>query len=286
MRRSMREAMVGFTLIAAVGGAGLFWLWLQGITLASRTWRFNVNFADATGLAERSAVTYRGVLVGSVNSLRTTPTAVVAELVAVQAELRRLVAAVPEQARSLLDAEGNSHGPYSHVIVATPAPQASALLAALDDPGFVQSEEYRYYPETFREPYLLRRRKVGWDLYGLLGVAKGDVAGMKRQSAANLRFFDAPVALMLTVDRDLEIGSWIDLGMFLQTFMLLAVDRGLGTCPQLFWSLQHRAVSTFCSAPENEMLYCGVSVGFVDETDPVNTLRSERMPFDQFARFV
>ena len=72
--------MVGFTLIAAVGGAGLFWLWLQGITLASRTWRFSVNFADATGLAERSAVTYRGVLVGSVNSLRTTPTAVVAEL--------------------------------------------------------------------------------------------------------------------------------------------------------------------------------------------------------------
>jgi phospholipid/cholesterol/gamma-HCH transport system substrate-binding protein len=80
MRRSLREAMVGFTLIAAVGGAGLFWLWLQGITLASRTWRFSVNFADATGLAERSAVTYRGVLVGSVNSLRTTPTAVVAEL--------------------------------------------------------------------------------------------------------------------------------------------------------------------------------------------------------------
>ena len=80
MRRSMREAMVGFTLIAAVGGAGLFWLWLQGITLASRTWRFNVNFADATGLAARSAVTYRGVLVGSVTSLRTTPNAVVAEL--------------------------------------------------------------------------------------------------------------------------------------------------------------------------------------------------------------
>ena len=80
MRRSLREAIVGFTLLAAVAGGGLFWLWLQGISVASRTWRFSVNFADATGLAERSAVTYRGVLVGNVSSLRTTPTAVVAEL--------------------------------------------------------------------------------------------------------------------------------------------------------------------------------------------------------------
>ncbi len=112
----------------------------------------------------------------------------------------------------------------------------SALLAALDDPGFVQSEEYRYYPETFREPYLSRRRKVGWDLYGLLGVAKGDVAGMKRQSAANLRFFDAPVALMLTVDRDLEIGSWIDLGMFLQSLLIAAQGHGLQSCPQAIFA--------------------------------------------------
>ncbi len=125
----------------------------------------------------------------------------------------------------------------------------SALLAALDDPGFVQSEEYRYYPETFREPYLSRRRKVGWDLYGLLGVAKGDVAGMKRQSAANLRFFDAPVALMLTVDRDLEIGSWIDLGMFLQSLLIAAQGHGLQSCPQAIFARFHPVVRRELAIP-------------------------------------
>ena len=90
----------------------------------------------------------------------------------------------------------------------------AALLAALDAGERPGVEEYRYYPERFREPYLSRRRKVGWDLYGLLGVAKGDHAGMRRQTEANLRFFGAPVALMLTVDRDLEIGSLLDLGAF------------------------------------------------------------------------
>ena len=103
----------------------------------------------------------------------------------------------------------------------------TALIAALDSPDLPAEEEYRYYPQAFREPYLSRRRKVGWDLYGLLGVTKGDTAGMKRQSAANLRFFGAPVALMLTVGRDLEIGSWLDLGMFVQSLLIAAQGHGL-----------------------------------------------------------
>jgi nitroreductase len=80
--------------------------------------------------------------------------------------------------------------------------------------------------------------------------------------------------------------QWSDAGMFLQTFMLLAVERGLGTCPQEYWSIRHKAISTFVGAPENEMLFCGVAIGHVDETAPINTLRSERMPLEQWTTFV
>jgi phospholipid/cholesterol/gamma-HCH transport system substrate-binding protein len=134
MRRSLREAMVGFTLIAAVGGAGLFWLWLQGITLASRTWRFSVNFADATGLAERSAVTYRGVLVGSVNSLRTTPTAVVAELEITDPTLvlpQPLIAQVEEASLLGGDAVVALIAPSRPLPAGTPGPRARNCNPAL-----------------------------------------------------------------------------------------------------------------------------------------------------------
>jgi nitroreductase len=162
----------------------------------------------------------------------------------------------------------------------------SALLAALDDPGFVQSEEYRYYPETFREPYLSRRRKVGWDLYGLLGVAKGDVAGMKRQSAANLRFFDAPVALMLTVDRDLGIGSWIDLGMFLQSLLIAAQGNSLQSCPQAIFARFHPVVRRELAIPESEIVVCGVAIGHADPAAPQNGLVAEREAVEGFTTWL
>lgn len=161
-----------------------------------------------------------------------------------------------------------------------------ALIAALDSPDLPPVEEYRYYPETFREPYQSRRRKVGWDLYGLLGVTKGDVAGMKRQSAANLRFFDAPVALMVTIDRDLEIGSWLDLGMFVQTLLIAAQGHGLDSCPQAIFARFHPVVRRELAIPDSEVVVCGVAIGRADPAAPANRLVPEREPVEGFTTWL
>ena len=123
-------------------------------------------------------------------------------------------------------------------------------------------------------------------MYATLGIAREDKAGRRAQFANNNNFFSAPAALFCYVDRQMNSPQWSDLGMFLQTFMLLAVDKGLGTCAQEYWSVRHKAVTEFVGAPENEMLFCGIALGHVDETAPVNTLRSERFSVDEFAKFV
>lgn len=161
----------------------------------------------------------------------------------------------------------------------------TALVAALDDPS-PREEEYRYYPVTFREPYLSRRRKVGWDLYGLLGVAKGDHAGMRRQTEANLRFFGAPVALMLTVDRDLEIGSWLDLGAFVQTLLIAAQGHGLDSCPQAIFARFHQVVRRELAIPESEIVVCGIALGKADPDAPANRLVPEREPVEGFTSWL
>ncbi|PZN98450.1 MAG: hypothetical protein DCF30_14070 [Hyphomicrobiales bacterium] len=162
----------------------------------------------------------------------------------------------------------------------------SALIAALDSGEMPAEEEYRYYPQTFREPYLSRRRKVGWDLYGLLGVTKGDTAGMKRQSAANLRFFGAPVALMLTVDRDLEIGSWLDLGMFVQSLLIAAEGHGLQSCPQAIFARFHPVVRHELAIPDSEVVICGIAIGHADPQAPQNSLVAEREPVEGFTTWL
>lgn len=162
----------------------------------------------------------------------------------------------------------------------------SALLAALDAGERPGVEEYRYYPERFREPYLSRRRKLGWDLYGLLGVAKGDTDGMKRQTAANLRFFDAPVALMLTIDRDLEIGSWLDLGMFIQNLLIAAQGYGLDSCPQAIFAQFHPIVRRELAIPEEEVVVCGIAIGKADFDAPANRLVPEREPVESFTTWL
>lgn len=160
-----------------------------------------------------------------------------------------------------------------------------ALIAALDDPS-PREEEYRYYPTVFREPYLSRRRKVGWDLYGLLGVARGDHVGMRRQTEANLHFFGAPVALMLTIDRDLEIGSWLDLGGFLQTLLIAAQGHGLESCPQAIFARFHQTVRRELAIPESEVVVCGIALGKADPDAPANRLMPEREPVEGFTSWL
>jgi len=147
-------------------------------------------------------------------------------------------------------------------------------------------QEYSYYPEKWISPYIDRRRKVGYDLYGLLGIAKGDRELMERQFARNYAFFDAPVGLFFTIDRILGQGSWLDYGMFLQNVMLAARARGLDTCPQAAFCKYHRIIARHLEIPESQMLVCGMALGYADQSRVENSLQTERESVLNFARFV
>lgn len=150
----------------------------------------------------------------------------------------------------------------------------------------MDTPEYDMYPRDLIEPYKSNVFRVGEMMYATIGVARDDKAGRRAQFAQNNDFFGAPAAIFMYLDRTMNQPQWSDAGMFLQTFMLLAVERGLGTCPQEYWSIRHKAISTFVGAPENEMLFCGVALGHVDDDAAINTLRTERMPVDQWTTFV
>ena len=136
-----------------------------------------------------------------------------------------------------------------------------------------------------KEPYVSRMRKLGKDMYTLLGIPKGDQAANWRQWGRNYQFFDAPVGLILTIDKDLDMMSFVDVGMFAMAIMLAAKARGLDTCGQgawnNFWSVTRRVLAV----PDDEFIICGISLGYADETAPVNALVSEREPVDAFATF-
>jgi nitroreductase len=150
----------------------------------------------------------------------------------------------------------------------------------------VEESEYEIYPKSISEPYRTNRFTIGEQMYATLGIAREDKPGRLRQFAHNNDFFSAPAAMFCFIDRQMGPPQWSDLGMFLQTFMLLAVENGLATCAQEYWSVRHKAVSTFVGAPENEMLFCGLAIGYADTSAPINSLRSERMPVDEWARFI
>ncbi|MEO7493559.1 MAG: nitroreductase [Massilia sp.] len=165
---------------------------------------------------------------------------------------------------------------------------SDAILAVCQDPAAAarQREEYAYYPRQWTSPYIERRRKLGLDLYALLGLAREDKAGMAAQFARNYRFFDAPVGLIFTIDRALEQGSWLDYGMFLQNIMVAARARGLDTCPQAAFTQFHSVIEQQLDLPVTEMVVCGMALGFADLTKPENLLVSEREPLSCFARFL
>lgn len=165
---------------------------------------------------------------------------------------------------------------------------SARIRAAYDDPAerARHAEEYDYYPAEWVSPYIERRRKVGWDLYGLLGIAKGDKQRMHEQHGRNYAFFDAPVGLIFTIGRVLGQGSWLDYGMFLQNVMVAARARGLDTCPQAAFTQFHRIVADELALPADEMLVCGMALGYADPEAPENALVTEREPVAGFARFL
>ncbi|EHR71056.1 nitroreductase [Burkholderiales bacterium JOSHI_001] len=162
------------------------------------------------------------------------------------------------------------------------------ILAAFNDPAqrAQHSEEYAYYPTEWVSPYVDRRRKLGWDLYSLLGIGKADKAAMHAQHAKNYDFFGAPVGLIFTVDRVMRQGSWLDYGMFLQSLMVAARGRGLDTCPQAAFCQFHRIIEEQLALPPGEMVVCGMALGHADEQAVENTLVTEREPVAGFARFL
>jgi nitroreductase len=165
---------------------------------------------------------------------------------------------------------------------------SSAILAIHKDPeqAKLHTEEYAYYPREWVSPYIERRRKVGWDLYALLGLTRDNKAGMAAQHGRNYEFFGAPVGLIFTVDRVMEQGSWLDYGMFLQNIMVAARGRGLDTCPQAAFTQYHRVIAQVLGLPDNEMVVCGMALGVADPTKVENTLITERMRLEEFVKFV
>ena len=163
---------------------------------------------------------------------------------------------------------------------------SDALLKAHDGGASAWTPEYQYYPNDFQDPYKSRRRKVGWDLYGLLDIERGQKEKMHQQHGRNFRFFDAPVGLMFTVDRELKIGSWLDYGMFIQNVMLAAREKGLHTCPQAAFTGHHQVIRECLPIPDEQSLVCGMSLGYADPDAIENSLITEREPVDSFTRFI
>lgn len=146
-------------------------------------------------------------------------------------------------------------------------------------------EHYDYYPETWLDVHRDRRRGVGWGLYGLLGIKKGDREAAARQGARNFMFFDAPVGLFITTDAYLARGSWADTGMYIQTIMLAARGYGLHTCPQAAWIQYQAPVFKHLNIPDDQVLVSGMSLGYAATDRIENTLVSDREDLTNVATF-
>ncbi|RZJ14262.1 MAG: nitroreductase [Acidovorax sp.] len=199
-----------------------------------------------------------------------------------------------EEVHAILDvarhaASGMNTQPWRvHVLRNAAKQRLSDAIAAVDnDPEASAglSEPYHYYPTDWVPPYVDRRRKVGWDLYGLLGIGKGDKSRMHAQHGRNYHFFEAPVGLIFTVSRIMQAGSLMDYGMFLQSVMVAARARGLDTCPQVAFTKFHEVIHAELGIAETEMVVCGMSLGHADPACIENTLVTERESVESFTTF-
>jgi len=162
---------------------------------------------------------------------------------------------------------------------------AAEIIKDLETTPEREEREYDYYPTNWFEPYLARRRACGWGLYGSLGITRENKKAMGDQRARNYQFFDAPVGLFFTIDRRLEKGSWLDLGMFLQNIMVAARGQGLQTCAQAAFANYHTLLRRHLDISDEEIIVCGMSIGYGDMQAPENRWRTEREPVDAFTRW-
>jgi len=204
---------------------------------------------------------------------------------AVEEQLLRDILQVASRAPS-----GSNIQPWKVYVLTGPAKDrlSQKIIETVQDPEKNASHqaEYVYYPKTWREPFLSRRRKVGLDLYTLLGIGRGDQDKMQTQHLKNFNFFGAPVGLVLTIDRSMEQGSWLDYGMFVQNILISAQAHGLATCPQAAFIAYHDIFAQEIGFPNDEQLVCCISLGYENLQAVENQLITEREPIDQFVRFL
>tara|TARA_B100000575_G_C23058512_1_gene609393 strand:- start:196 stop:849 length:654 start_codon:yes stop_codon:yes gene_type:complete len=149
-----------------------------------------------------------------------------------------------------------------------------------------EAPAYDIYPPKLKEPYRTYRYELGEQMYSLLNIPREDKEGRINQVLKNFEFFGAPCGLFCFIDKTMGPPQWSDLGMFLQTFMLLAREEGLDTCAQEAWSIKHSSVSEFLKVDQDHILFCGMAIGYKDENSPINNLKSERKPFDKAVKFI
>ncbi len=196
-----------------------------------------------------------------------------------------------ETVRQLLEASsrapsGTNMQPWlAHVVTGAAKDRVcQAVLHARNTENDKHVAEYNYYPNIFPEPYKSRRRKVGWDMYGLLGIGRSDTDKMFAQTGRNFVFFDAPVGIFFTIDKALEIGSWLDFGMFLGNFVTAARGAGLDTCAQAAWCHYHTVIRSEIGFGADQTVVCGMALGFADNEAVINQLVTERAPQEDWVR--
>jgi nitroreductase len=180
---------------------------------------------------------------------------------------------------------GNLQPWHIDVVSGEPLEAFKREIAAKLMAGHKERPAYDIYPLALDDPYKARRSEVGEAMYGHIGIPRDDRAARRMWFARNFAFFGAPVALFCTVERAMGPPQWSDLGMYLQTLMLLLVEHGLASCPQECWAIYPDTVNAFLGTPAERMLFCGMAIGYEDEAEPANRLRSSRAPLEQWATF-
>ena len=198
---------------------------------------------------------------------------------------RETVAQILEIARRA-PSGGNLQPWHVDVIAGEPLEALKGRVrAAFSDRPKDEGTEFPVYPPNLEEPWRSRRFRIGEQLYASIGIAREDRFGRLMQFSRNYELFAASVGLFFSIPRAFGPPQWAHLGMFMQTVMLLAAERGLGTCAQEAWAAAYETVSAFLGLPEDRMLYCGMALGWPDESHPINGWRSERAPVEEFASF-